>query len=165
MLQELKKRVDLLFTGITEKEIQQYINSSRVNQKLKCRFENKAPLRPIKSKTVWNRIQINLMSMEDKLVEIDGKSYSWILSCVDVFSRYPVVRALYTKNAVQIAEVLQFFSDFGPPAVIQCDNGTEFKGYVEKVAGVLEIKIIRGSVRHQQSQGKVRHSGINVESA
>lgn len=60
------KRVDLLFTGITEKQIQQYINSSKVNQKVKCRFDNKAPLHPIKSKSVWNRIQIDLMSMEDK---------------------------------------------------------------------------------------------------
>ena len=33
--------------------------------------------------------------------------------------------------------------------------------YVEKVARVLEIKIIHGSVRHPQSQGKVRHSGID----
>ena len=103
---KLKKRVDLLFTGITEKEIQQYINSSRVNQKLKCRFENKAPLHPIKSKGVWNRIQIDLMSMEDKAVEIGGKNYRWILSCIDVFSRYLVVRAMFTKSAAQIAEVL-----------------------------------------------------------
>ena len=154
-----------MFTRIAEKEIQQYINSSRVNQKLKCRFENKAPLRPIKRKGVWNRIQIDLMSMEDKAVEIDGKNYRWILSCIDVCSRYLVVRALFTKWAAQIAEVLQIFSDFGPPSVIQCDNGTEFKGYVEKFARVLEIKIIHGSVRHPQSQGKARHSDIVVESA
>ena len=63
------------------------------------------------------------MSMQDKAVEIDGKNYRWILSCIDVFSRYLVVRALFTKSAAQIAEVLlQIFSDFGPPLVIQCDN-------------------------------------------
>ncbi len=153
---KIKKRIDDVFTGISEDEVQKYINKSQLNQKIKGRFENKPRLRPVHSSNPWHQVQIDLMSMMDYPVEIQGKVYKWILSCIDVFSRYLILRPLYTKQASAVAtELLQIFADFGTPVRLQCDRGSEFRGCVNKVATMLKVKIIRSSARHPQSQGKV----------
>ena len=87
---------------------------------------------------------------------IEGKTFQWILSIIDVCSRYLVLKPLHTKDTGVVAEcLLQVFADLGTPSIIQCDRGTEFLGYVKKVAKVLQVKIINSSVRHPESQGKV----------
>ena len=153
---KMKKRIDNIFTGFSEREVQSCINKSKLNQKIKGRFDNKPPLHPVHSSKAWSQVQIDLMSMADKPVSVDGKVYKWILSCIDVFSRYLLLRPLYSKEAVVVAnELLEIFADFGTPSRVQCDRGSEFRGYVEKVARALQVKIIRSSARHPQSQGKV----------
>ena len=85
---KLKKRIDRVFCGVSERDIQAYINNSQKSQAVKARFENKPKLKPVKANQVWDRVQIDLMSMADIPVKADGKEYQWILSCIDVFSRY-----------------------------------------------------------------------------
>ncbi len=87
---------------------------------------------------------------------VDGKEYQWILSCIDVCSRYLLLRPLYSKDTAVVSEqLLHIFSDFGTPSVIQSDRGSEFMGAVERVAKLLQVKMVHSSVRHPQSQGKV----------
>ena len=158
---KLKKRIDEVFTGISEHDIQQYINSSRRNQEIKALFDNKPPLKPVTASKVWERIQIDLMSMEDIPIVHEGKKYRWILSIIDVFSRYLVLRPLHSKDTAVVAvELLQVFADFGTPAIIQSDRGSEFQGSVVTVAQQLNVKIIRSSVKHPQSQGKVEYKWL-----
>ena len=158
---KLKKRIDEVFTGISEHDIQQYINSSRRNQEIKALFDNKPPLKPVTASKVWERIQIDLMSMEDIPIVHEGKKYQWILSIIDVFSRYLVLRSLHSKDTAVVAvELLQVFADFGTPAIIQSDRGSEFQGSVVTVAQQLNVKIIRSSVKHPQSQGKVEYKWL-----
>ena len=153
---KLKKRMDEIFTGISENDIQQYINTSKRNQEIKAVFDNKPPLKPVTASKVWERIQIDLMSMEDVPVVNEGKNYRWILSIIDVFSRYLVLRPLHSKDtAVVAAELLQVFADFGTPSIIQTDRGSQFQGSVVTVAKQFNVTIIRSSVKHPQSQGKV----------
>ena len=153
---KLRKRIAEVFSKIAEREIQDYINNSSINQVYKCKYENKAPLKPVTSLAVWERVQIDLMSMADIPCNIYGKTYQWILSCIDVFSRYLVLRPLHSKDTAVVSEhLLQIFSDFGTPSVIQSDRGSEFMGSVNKVAKLLQVKMIHSSVRHPQSQGKV----------
>ena len=72
---KIKKRMDEVFASISEREVQVYINNSSVNQKVKGRFENKPPLKPVTAKKIWERIQIDLISMADLPVAINGKKY------------------------------------------------------------------------------------------
>ena len=51
---------------------------------MKAKFENKAPLRPVTSLNVWERIQIDLMSMMDVPIVIEGNTFQWILSIIIV---------------------------------------------------------------------------------
>ena len=89
----------------------------------------------------------------------NGKTYHYILTVQDVFSRYLWLRPLTKKTSHQVARKLsKLYSEVGPPRVIQSDNGGEFKKAVEKLCQTLGIKIIRGSPYHPQSQGKVERS-------
>ena len=50
---KLKKRIDEVFTGISESDIQLYINTSKQNQLVKAVFENGPPLKPVTASKVW----------------------------------------------------------------------------------------------------------------
>ena len=62
---KLKKSIDEKFCGITERDVQSFINNNPINQRIKAKFDNKAPLQPVTSLKIWERIQIDLMSMMD----------------------------------------------------------------------------------------------------
>ena len=58
----------------------------KVHQKL--RFENRARLRPIHARNVQIRHQIDLVDMEKLKTKHKGKVFKYVLSVMDVFSRY-----------------------------------------------------------------------------
>ena len=102
-----------MFCTVTERDILEYLNKLQINQATKGIFENKAPLKPVVCNKVCGRIQIDLMSMTDlPCTDVDGKVYQWVLSCIDVFSRYLVLRPLHSKETSIVAmHLLQIFSD------------------------------------------------------
>ena len=86
-------------------------------------------------------------------------SYRYVLSVIDVFSRFVWLRPVSKKSSRNIADALQsIYLEHGPPHVIQCDQGGEFKGAVIEICRKLQIKVIRSSPYHPQSQGKVERS-------
>lgn len=106
------------------------------------------------------RHQIDLIDMGQKgAVEFNGLSYRYVLSVMDVFSRFVWLRPINEKMSKNIADELRsIYLEHGPPCVIQCDQGGEFKGAVKELCRQLGIKIICSSPYHPQSQGKVEHS-------
>ena len=59
-----------------------------------------------------------------------GNKYKYILSEIDVASRYKVARPLRTKQAKDAADMIADIYKVGPltfPKIFQCDNGSEFK--------------------------------------
>ena len=66
----------------------------------------------------------------------EGKTYKYILTGIDVVSRYKVARPLRTKKSSEVAFVLEAIYKKGGvfkyPRVFQCDNGSEFKNEVTK---------------------------------
>ncbi len=89
--------------------------------------------------------------MIDMPVEIDGKTYTsaWMLSCIDVFFRYLVLKPLHSKDTAVVSEqLINIFSDLGIPSIIQSDRGSGFLGYVTKLAKALNVKTIHSSPRH-----------------
>ena len=56
-------------------------------------------------------------------------------------------------------ELYKIFSIQGPPAILQSDNGTEFKNEIVRVmCASYGIKMVHGRPRHPQSQGSVERS-------
>ena len=66
-----------------------------------------------------------------------GTEYKYILTGVDVVSRYKVARALRSKKADELPFVLEAIykkgGDFKYPKIFQCANGSEFKSKVTKL--------------------------------
>ena len=60
-----------------------------------------------------------------------GNKYKYILSRIDVVSRYKVARPLRTKQVKDVAGMIADIYIVGPftyPKIFQCYNGNEFKG-------------------------------------
>ena len=67
----------------------------------------------------------------------EGNTYKYILTGIDIASRYKVARSLRTIKSREVAFVLKATykkgSVFKYPKVFQCDNGPEFKNEVTKL--------------------------------
>ena len=79
--------------------------------------------------TIPNQLhQFDLLYMPwDKLY---GNKYKYILSGIDVASRYKVARPLQTKTAKEVSQMISDIYKVGPltyPKEVQIDNGSEFK--------------------------------------
>jgi transposase InsO family protein len=139
------------YYGVTRAEVAWLLERCQVCL-MSRKSTTKAPLTPIVSGQILERVQIDLM---DFRAEPDGV-YHWILHIKDHFSKYTVLRALKTKHSQEVAnELANFVADFGVPIIMQADNGTEFKGILTALLQDHGIHIINGRPRHPQSQGLV----------
>ena len=83
----------------------------------------------------------------------------------DHLTKFVVLRPLQKKSADEVVNhLLDTFSLFGSPHILQSDNGREFKNV--NLATMIrdkwpECKIVHGKPRHPQSQGSVER--INKE--
>ena len=79
--------------------------------------------------------QFDLLHMSHNLFK--GNMYKYILTGIDVASRYKVARPLRTKKSSEVAFVLEAIYKksgvFKYPKTFQCGNGSEFKKEVTKL--------------------------------
>ena len=83
-----------------------------------------------------------------------GNKYKYILSRIDVTSRYKVARPLRTKQAKDVADIIADIYRVGPltyPKVFQCDNGSELKAEVTKMLEKHEVKIQHAMTKHKHT--------------
>ena len=78
-----------VFTGVTELDIQAYINRIP-KQRVHPKFTNKLPLKPVQSSKVLNQVEIDLvdLSASPSTTDTPGVTYKYILVVLDVFSRF-----------------------------------------------------------------------------
>ena len=97
--------------------------------------------------------QFDLLYMPHNAFE--GNTYKYILTGVDVASRYKVARPLRTKNSSEVAFKLEAIykkgSVFKYPKVFQCDNGSEFKNEVTKLLEKLNADIPRATMKYKHT--------------
>ena len=80
------------------------------------------------------QLQLDLVDMRSQVLEYNGKSYRYILSLIDIFSRFHWLVPLQRKFASHVAFHLnRTFTEHEPPDRLQTDNGGEFKKHVIKV--------------------------------
>ena len=93
--------------------------------------------------------QFDLLYMPHNVFE--GNTYKYILTGVDVTSRYKVARPLRTKNSSEVAFVLQAIYKKGGvfkyPKIFQSDNGSEFKNEVTKLLEKYNVDIRRATTK------------------
>ena len=95
--------------------------------------------------------QFDLLYIPHNIIE--GNTYKYILTGIDVASRYKVPRALRTKNSSKVAFVLESIYKkggvFKHPKVFQCDNGSEFKNEVTKLLEKHNVDIPRATTKYK----------------
>ena len=157
---KLHQIISRAFTGVSEREVQHYINSQPRAQRVNPKFTNKVTPKLVQSSGVLNQVQIDLVDMSASPSSVtQDVAYKYILVVLDVFSRFCFLRPLHTESSAEVASrLIKIFSDVGPPLRIQSDQGAEFKGCVKKVMEAMKVKVIYSRPYHPQSQGKVTTS-------
>ena len=97
--------------------------------------------------------QFDLFYMPHNLFE--GNTYKYILTGIDIASRYKVARPLRTKKSNEVAFLLEaiYKKDgvFKYPKSFQCDNGSEFKNEVTKFLEKNSVDIRRATTKYKHT--------------
>ena len=83
-----------------------------------------------------------------------GNKYKYILSGIDVASRYKVARHLRRKQAKDMADRIADIYKVGPltfPKIFQCDIGSEFKAEVTKLFEKHEVVIRHTTTKYEHT--------------
>ena len=97
--------------------------------------------------------------MKGMQVEYKGKTYRYILSLMDLFSRFHWLAPFERKKSSFVKKELKgIYTLHGIPERIQSDNGGEFKKDVESYCKKNKIKMIKYHHYNIKAQGKVERS-------
>lgn len=119
-----------------------------------------APIQPIVSQQVMERIQMDLIDMRQSP---DG-DYKWILHIKDHFSRFCMLYPLRHDREQEVMRcILEWIAILGPPAILQTDYGAAFANEpVTRLAHEHRIQICHGSSGRPRSQGLVERANGHV---
>ncbi|KAF0525115.1 SCAN domain-containing protein 3-like [Gigaspora margarita] len=140
--------------GITQHEVEKYVNACPTciqNGSIK----EKSDLEPVVSDGPLEHLQVDLVDLLSYAEHNDR--YSYVLTLIDIFSRYVWAIPLKDKKESTIhSELVNVFKNFGPPAKLQADNRSKFRTKVLKsMCDAFKIKLVHSRVRYPQSQGKI----------
>ena len=129
-------------------------------EKKKRRVHKGLVVKPVRSETIFSRCQIDLINFQT----LPDGEFKYILTFINHFSKFCVLRPLTSKRAEEVANtLLPIFLTFGAPVILHSDNGREFVNVVISELSTLwpELKLVTGRPRHPQSQGAVeRLNGV-----
>ena len=144
------------YSGLSELAVDKVLKKSKMYHKHYPKFTNVPKPKIVTASNVGERWQIDLMDMRSDNIEYQGETYRYILSIMDIYSRYVFLRPLSNKTSKSLKQAVEsIVLEHGAPRIIQCDNGCEFKGFMNNLYKKYNIKIIRSSPFHPQPQGKV----------
>jgi hypothetical protein len=117
--------------------------------------KTKPTITPIVSHGCCHHLQLDLMDM--RLNPDDN--CKWILQIKCHFSQYVWLFALKDKKAESVAIAFSLWLDFNSFChIVQCDNGTKFKGALRQKCKKYGIKLIHGRPYYPQTQGSVERA-------
>jgi len=94
----LRHRLKHNYTGVTEKELKKTLIRSEEYKKTFPRFKNKSVLTPVKAEDVGHKWQMDLVGMTLESINSENQTYNFILSIVDVFPRFVILRPFAEQN-------------------------------------------------------------------
>ena len=118
-------------------------------------------IKPIFSETN-SRAHVDLTDMQ---IQPDG-DLKWILVYQDHVTKFVQLCPVKSKRAPEIAyQLLDIFSKFGTPSILQSDNGREFVNSVitELSETWVGLKLVHGKPRHSQSKWSVQLANRDME--
>ena len=125
---KLRNRAAASFAGLSERNILSVTNNEAKYQIHSVKFTNKATPRPVAASTIQAQHQIDLMDLSKEAVDHNTRVYKYVLSVMDIFSRYLWLRPLEKKSSEHVSRALQkIYSEHGPPDRLQSDRGKNSK--------------------------------------
>ena len=105
-------------------------------------IKEKTDIIPVVSDGPLERVQVDLVDLLSYAQHNNG--YTYILTMIDVFSRYVWVIPLKDKKGGTVHnELKKVFMNFGPPNILQADNGSEFiTDVLKQTCETLEVFIL-----------------------
>jgi transposase InsO family protein len=82
------------------------------------------------------------------------------------FTKFVQLRPLKSKTANEVASLLiDIFSIFGVPAILQSDNGREFRNEIINAFKPMwsSMSIVHDRARHPQSQGSIERANADIK--
>lgn len=158
MMQKLK----LKYVNITQSDVMLFIDLCKPCQNKKKMKKRGVVVKPMIFNEFNSRCQVDLI---DYQTSADGE-FKFVMVTQDHLTKFVTLKALKSKRAVEVAyHLLDIFTLFGAPCILQSDNGREF---VNKIIDELkemwpELIIVHGKPRHSQSQGSVERANQDVE--
>lgn len=141
--------------GISKAKVREFLRNQETQQldlRSQPALKVVKPLRPTHPFQWW---QINLIDMST-LAHFTGKA-TFVLSVIDIFSKFLYSRPLKKKESKLVADALQdiFLSD-GAPTILQSDNGPEFvNADMDELAKRWKIQLRHGLPYKPSTQGAV----------
>ena len=133
------------YSGFAERDVHEVLPKLTVHQRLNICFENKARLWPVRARTGQIRHEIYLVDMQRLHTIYKGKTYKYVLSIFDVFSKYHWLVPLQSKKSSHVAcELVCIYKEHGAPRVIQHNQGWKLQGTVAALCKKLAIKVVKG---------------------
>ena len=90
----------------------------------------------------------------------EGNTYKYILTCIEVASRYKFTRPLRSKISSEFAFVLEAIFKKGDvlkyPKTFQCDNGSAFKNEVTKLLEKHNVDFRRATTKYKHTHVALR---------
>jgi transposase InsO family protein len=126
-------------------------NVCKTSQPLK----QKEPFKHVMATFCFEHIMIDLIDL--KAYKTTNNGFCWILTTIDVYSKYAKAFPLKTKSSMDVCNALEsLFTTFGPPLILQSDNGKEFtNSEIKDLCERYNVRLVHGRVRHPQTQGQV----------
>ena len=142
------------FYGISRQEVVWLLKQCNICSRNRPSNSN-ASCEPIQLNYTLEQVQMYLVDMRANLYN----NMFLILHLKDHFSKVSFCYALSDKTAAGVAKCVgEWIGMFGVPKIIQCDNGSEFKGVLLILLEKYGIKIINRRPRHLQTQGLVEQA-------
>ncbi|CAF1016668.1 unnamed protein product [Brachionus calyciflorus] len=122
----------------------------------------KVVVKPIISDYLMNRGQLDLVDFQS----MPDWIWKWLMHYQDHHNKLSHLNPLTSKCAREVAlRRIDIFTLFGPPYILQMDNGREFVAEVIKELKLIwpKMTIVHGKPRHPQSQGSVERANADVK--
>ena len=149
---KLIQRIKEIYVGITEKDIDAERKNDSQTQQMKPQFKNKPPLKPIQADCPMAINQVDIVNPSGFPSTYKGLVNKYVLSVIDVFSRFLWLTPLPSIDSTMVVEALYtIYLQQGPPKVLQCDQESEFKGIVKILMNKLGSRISNSKAYQPQS--------------
>ncbi|XP_044005583.1 KRAB-A domain-containing protein 2-like [Aphidius gifuensis] len=118
----MTKELNDKYKNVTTEMIMLYWSLCEACQKKSEKSKRGLIVKPILATDLNLRCQVDLIDLQ---TQSDG-DYKFIMNYQDHLTKFVILRLLKTKKAVEVAShLMEIFTTFGAPSILQSDNGRE----------------------------------------